>query len=169
MCIRYREEPEQSTMKADTWQAPQTVYSYYASQESLAGGVFDLNETPDYATWEEMCIRDRSNPNYLGAYSIEDNKDLILTISKVQQETVTGPDGKKDECIVCYFSESEKPMILNSTNAKQIQKLLNTPYIEKWLGHKIQIGIEKVRAFGDIVDCLLYSSLEHYILVTTKG
>lgn len=51
--FRYREEPEQSTMKADTWQAPQTVYSYYASQESLAGGVFDLNETPDYATWEE--------------------------------------------------------------------------------------------------------------------
>ena len=40
--FRYREEPEQSTMKADTWQAPQTVYSYYASQESLAGGVFDL-------------------------------------------------------------------------------------------------------------------------------
>ena len=95
-----------------------------------------------------------SNPNYLGAYSIEDNKDLILTISKVQQETVTGPDGKKDECIVCYFSESEKPMILNSTNAKQIQKLLNTPYIEKWIGHKIQIGIEKVRAFGDIVEAL---------------
>ena len=26
-----------------------------------------------------------SNPNYLGAYSIEDNKDLILTISKVRQ------------------------------------------------------------------------------------
>ena len=54
-----------------------------------------------------------SNPNYLGAYSIEDNKDLILTISKVQQETVTGPDGKKDECIVCYFSESEKPGLLD--------------------------------------------------------
>ena len=72
-----------------------------------------------------------SNPNYLGAYSIEDNKDLILTISKVQQETVTARTEKKDECIVCYFSESEKPMILNSTNAKQIQKLLNTPYIEK--------------------------------------
>lgn len=45
-------------------------------------------------------------------------------------------------------------MILNSTNAKQIQKLLNTPYIEKWIGHKIQIGIEKVRAFGDIVEAL---------------
>lgn len=95
-----------------------------------------------------------SNPNYLGAYSIEDNQDLILTISKVQQETVIGTDGKKDECIVCYFSDADKPMILNATNAKQIQKLLKTPYIEKWVGHKIQIGVEKVKAFGDIVEAL---------------
>lgn len=61
-----------------------------------------------------------SNPNYLGAYSIEDNKDLILTISKVQQETVTGPDWKKDECIVCYFSE-QKTMILNSTTLNRFK------------------------------------------------
>ena len=44
-----------------------------------------------------------SNPNYLGAYSIEDNKDLILTISKVQQETVTGPDGKKTSASSAIF------------------------------------------------------------------
>lgn len=94
------------------------------------------------------------NPNYLGAYSIEDGKDLILTIKNVRQEEVIGPDGKKEECIVCYFHEPVKPMIINSTNAKTIQKLLGSPYIEDWLGHKIQIGIEKVKAFGDIVDAL---------------
>lgn len=95
-----------------------------------------------------------SNPNYLGAYSIEDGKDLILTISAVRQEEVIGTDGKKEECIVCYFSDSPKPMILNSTNAKMIQKLLNTPYIEQWAGHKVQIGVEKVKAFGDVVEAL---------------
>ena len=40
-----------------------------------------------------------------------------------------GTDGKKEDCIVCYWVEPQKPMILNATNAKQIQKLLNTPYI----------------------------------------
>lgn len=95
-----------------------------------------------------------SNPNYLGAYSIEDGKDLVLTICNVKQEEVTGTDGKKEDCIVCYFSDSPKPMILNSTNAKQIQKLLGTPYIENWAGHKIQIGSEKVKAFGDVVEAL---------------
>lgn len=95
-----------------------------------------------------------SNPNYLGAYSIENGQDLILTISTVRQEEVMGADGKKEDCIVCYFSDADKPMILNATNAKQIQKLTKTPYIEKWSGHKIQIGIEKVKAFGDVVEAL---------------
>lgn len=94
------------------------------------------------------------NPNYLGAYSIEDGKDLILTIKNIRQEEVIGPDGKKEECIVCYFHEPVKPMIINSTNAKTIQKLLGSPYIEDWSGHKIQIGTERVKAFGDIVDAL---------------
>ena len=95
-----------------------------------------------------------TNPDYLGAYSIEDGQDLILTISAVKQEEVMGTDGKKEDCIVCYWVEPQKPMILNATNAKQIQKLLNTPYIEQWAGHKIQIGSEKVKAFGDVVEAL---------------
>lgn len=95
-----------------------------------------------------------SNPNYLGAYSIEDGKDLVLTIKTVRQEDVIGTDGKKESCIVCYFDDADKPMILNATNLKQIQKLLGTPYIELWEGHKIQIGSEKVKAFGEIVEAL---------------
>ena len=95
-----------------------------------------------------------TNPDYLGAYSLEDGQDIILTIDHVQVETVTGPDGKKEECMVCHWKERAKPMILNSTNAKMIQKLLKTPYIEEWAGHSIQIGVEMVKAFGEIVDAL---------------
>lgn len=95
-----------------------------------------------------------TNPNYLGAYSIEDGRDLILTIKNVREEQVTGTDGKKDDCVVCYFYENVKPMILNSTNMKMIAKLYRTNYIEEWVGKKIQVGVEQVRAFGDIVDAL---------------
>ena len=95
-----------------------------------------------------------TNPDYLGAYSIEDGKDLILTIKKVVQESVTGADGKKEDCIVCYWQEKQKPMILNVTNCKMIAKLANSPYIEQWAGIKVQIGVEKVKAFGDVVDAL---------------
>lgn len=95
-----------------------------------------------------------TNPDYLGAYSIENNQDLILTIDYVREETVTGTDGKKDNCVVAHFREKVKPMILNSTNMKTIQKLYDTPFIEDWQGKKIQVGIEKVKAFGEIVDAL---------------
>lgn len=96
-----------------------------------------------------------TNPNYLGAYSIENGQDLILTIDFIREETVIGADGKKDNCVVCHFRErTTKPMILNATNMKTITKLFGTPYIEEWQGKQIQIGIEKVKAFGEIVEAL---------------
>ena len=94
------------------------------------------------------------NPDYLGAYSLDPGKDIVLTIGTVQKEMITGTDGKKEECIVCHWQENEKPMILNSTNCKMISKLLKTPYIERWAGHRIQIGAELVSAFGEKVEAL---------------
>ena len=94
------------------------------------------------------------NPDYLGAYSLDPGKDMVLTIKVVRKEMVTGADGKKEECIVCYWQEEQKPMILNVTNCKMIAKLLKTPYIERWAGHRIQIGAEVVSAFGEKVEAL---------------
>ena len=94
------------------------------------------------------------NPDYLSAYSLDPGKDMVLTIRQVKKEMVTGADGKKEECIVCYWQEEQKPMILNVTNCKMIAKLLKTPYIERWAGHRIQIGAEVVSAFGEKVEAL---------------
>ena len=95
------------------------------------------------------------NPDYLGAYALDPGKDLIATIREVKQENVTGPDGKKEECSVMHFRESSiKPMILNVTNSRTIERIAQSPYIEDWAGHKIQIYIESVKAFGDVVDAL---------------
>lgn len=96
-----------------------------------------------------------NNPDYLGAYALDPGNDLIATIQHVQREVVTGPEGKKEECTVVHFRERDtKPLILNVTNAKTIQKLTGTPYIEDWRGQKIQLYIAQVKAFGDVVDAL---------------
>ena len=95
-----------------------------------------------------------TNPDYLGAYALDEGQELILTISYVREETVTGPDGKKEDCTVMHFAEKVKPMILNVTNAKTISKIYETPYIENWAGKKIQIYVAQVKAFGDLVDAL---------------
>ena len=99
--------------------------------------------------------RQLTNPNYLGAYSLTPGQEIIATIKNVVNEMVVGPDGKKEECIVAHFMEKDvKPMILNSTNCKTIQKLYKTPYIEDWQGRKIQIYADMVKAFGEIVEAL---------------
>ena len=100
--------------------------------------------------WKQL-----TNPNYIGAYALQPGEEPIFTISVVRNEMVLGADGKKEECIVAHFTESgSKPMILNVTNCKTIQKLYKTPYIEDWAGRKIQLYVEKVRAFGELVEAL---------------
>ena len=95
------------------------------------------------------------NPDYLGAYALEPGKDLIATIKSVAVEKIVGTDGKKEECMVMRFKEPNiKPMIVNSTNAKTIEKLYKTPYIEEWAGRKIQLFVDKVKAFGEVVEAL---------------
>ena len=94
------------------------------------------------------------NPDYLGAYSLDPGKDMVLTIRVVKKELITGADGKKEECIVCYWQEDQKPMILNVTNCKTISKMLKTPYIENWTGHRVQIYATTTRMGGETVECL---------------
>ena len=93
---------------------------------------------------------------YLGAYSLQPGQEIILTIAKVGKEGVIGTHGKKEDCTVIHFAErGVKPMVLNATNAKTIEKkVAKTPYIEQWVGVKIQVYAEKVKAFGDVVDAL---------------
>ena len=45
-------------------------------------------------------------------------------------------------------------MILNVTNMKAIAKVVGSPYIDDWPGHRVQIGTESVRAFGTVTDAL---------------
>lgn len=94
------------------------------------------------------------NPDYLGAWALQPGELLTLTIKAIKSEMVTGSDGKKSEETVCYFKENYKPMILNTTNCKAIEKCHNTPYIEDWIGKQIAVESKKVRAFGDVVDAL---------------
>lgn len=97
-----------------------------------------------------------NNPDYLGAYALEPGKDLIATIKTVRREMVTGQDGKKTECTVAHFQDKAiKPMILNATNCKTIQKLYKTPYVEDWAGRSIQIYIDSnIRVAGETVEGL---------------
>ena len=97
-----------------------------------------------------------TNPDFLGAYEIMSlGHDLVLTIKSISNEMITGADGKKEECVIARFIENVKPMILNKTNMKTIDKNLKYgPFIENWAGKKIQVYSASIKAFGDVVDAL---------------
>ena len=98
--------------------------------------------------------KNQFNYDYLGAYSLSDGKDIVLTIKETKKEMVTGANGQKSECFVAYFHENVKPMILNKTNCKAIEKMYKTPNIEEWVDKQIQIGVARINAFGETTDCL---------------
>lgn len=100
--------------------------------------------------WKELM-----DSPYLGAYCLQPGQEIVLTIAKVGKESVIGADGKKEDRLVIHFAERDvKPMIVNATNAKAISKVADSPRVEHWVGKKIQVYIEKVKAFGDVVEAL---------------
>lgn len=94
------------------------------------------------------------NPDYLGAYSLEAGKDMVLTIKSVAKENVKGHGGKVEELTVARFKEIKKPMVLNVTNCKTIKDIYSTPYIEEWEGKKIQVYGTEVKFGGEMVEAL---------------
>lgn len=96
------------------------------------------------------------NPNYLGSWDLDElpNREITLTIEKIVDEEVP-VNGQKEVNTVCYWTDKlYKPMILNVTNKKTICKLYKTKDTEKLNGKSVIIGIERVKAFGEIYDAL---------------
>lgn len=92
------------------------------------------------------------NPDYIGAYALQPDEDLVVTIDYVQREQVTGTGGKKEECTVAHLI-GQKPLILNVTNSKSIAKLYGS-YIEDWSGKQVTLYASMTKLAGDMVECL---------------
>ena len=96
------------------------------------------------------------NPNYLGSWDLDElpNREITLTIDQIRDEEVVAA-GQKEVCTVVHWTDKAfKPMILNVTNKKTICKLYKTKDTDKLKGKSVIIGVEKVRAFGDVYDAL---------------
>lgn len=95
------------------------------------------------------------NYDYLGSYSLDGKREVVVTVKGVGTAKVTGQSGRKEDCFVVYFTEMDKPMILNRTNAKAIEKVSESGMVEDWVGTRVVLYVEKgVKAFGDVVDAL---------------
>ena len=90
------------------------------------------------------------DPRFLGSCDFEPGQDKILTIKVMKREECTFEGGRKENCNIAYWVEDEKPMIMNVTNCKTINKLTGTPYMNRWAGLRIQIYVDpKVKFKGE--------------------
>ena len=99
--------------------------------------------------WKKLA-----NKDYLGSWDIEGSSDLVLTIKAISKKPVKNPQGKEEECIICEWKETYKPMILNATNCKAIAKAYNSEYIEDWIGKRVSLFTAMVTAFGDTTEAI---------------
>ncbi len=103
--------------------------------------------------WREIKPTD-----YLGGHDLADGqggfRDLVVTIKQARQKQVLDVHGDKTDELILEFTDDTKPMILNVTNSKTLAKLFKSNYIEDWAGKEIQIGTERVKAFGEMHDAL---------------
>lgn len=101
-------------------------------------------------------MRMGKNPNFLGSWDLDEmpGREVTLTIDRIVDQEVVA-NTQKEVCTVCHWTDKAfKPMILNVTNKKAICKLYKTKDTEKLKGKAVVIGIERVKAFGDVYDAL---------------
>ena len=94
--------------------------------------------------------------DYLGAWNIPEDGDLVLTIVKCSQGELNQPGtNKKTKKPVVKFKETDKGMALNATNGKTIAGLYGNA-VEAWAGKRIALYKSRTRnpSGGDDVDCL---------------
>lgn len=102
--------------------------------------------------------REIKQTDYLGGHDLSDGKggfkDIIVTIKKAHKKKVSDIHGDETDELILEFADATKPMILNVTNSRTLSKLFKSSYIEDWAGKEIQIGTQKVKAFGEMHDAL---------------
>ncbi len=102
--------------------------------------------------------REIKQTDYLGGHDLADGKggfrDITVTIKRALKRQVSDIHGDTTDELVLEFADTTKPMIMNVTNSRVLAKLLKTSYIEDWAGKEIQIGTERVKAFGEMHDAL---------------
>lgn len=84
------------------------------------------------------------DPNYIGTYILPDDQPIDVVITKVEWKNVKvmGQDKKQS---VAYFAPnkySDKPMLLNVTNMKRLERLCESKYIEDWVNVPVTLQRE---------------------------
>lgn len=75
-------------------------------------------------------------------------RGMLVTIAGVEQRNVAVHDAEPEMKWAIAFHETEKPMVLNSTNIQLIAKVTGSDDTDHWVGHKIVLYEDHNVSFG---------------------
>jgi hypothetical protein len=96
-----------------------------------------------------MNINSAFPSKYLKA-DVDVTDDVVLTIKTVKLENV-GTAGKQENKPVVYFTELDKGLVLNKTNATMIANIAKSDDTDDWRDTKIRLISTEVEYQGQIV------------------
>lgn len=97
---------------------------------------------------EKTAWKKLQNKEFLGEYDFLPGEEKTVTIDIITTAEVTGDGGKKSEKPIMRFRENVKPLIVNTTNFKRLQKLFGSKYIEDWVGKQVTLYPDPDVTFG---------------------
>lgn len=76
------------------------------------------------------------------------SKPVLVTIKGVHQENVAKEGAPEEWKWAIEFEETDKPMILNSTNGQLIAQIIKSDETDNWPGHKVVLYDDPSVSFG---------------------
>ena len=88
------------------------------------------------------------NKDHLGEYDFLPGEEKTVTITSIGSGDVVGVGGETSTKPIMRFAEPVKPLIVNTTNFKMMQRLFQSKYIEDWYGRQIILYGDPSVKFG---------------------
>lgn len=96
----------------------------------------------------------------IGAHTLEKDgkyQSVVVTIDKFLDGEITGTNGTEKKRFV-KLKEFKLPMVMNIQNYKRLEKFFNSFDESDFVGKQIVLGVEDVKAFGEMHKSLRFSS-----------
>lgn len=114
----------------------------------------------------------KESDKYLGAVDLWDDqkknyKQVVVHVEKFFQDEMVGQMGKERK-VFAKLKEFTKPMVVNVTNFKRLQKLFDSVEQDMFVGKPVALGVEKVSSPEGKVDALRFSSRAPQVQASAK-
>jgi hypothetical protein len=87
-----------------------------------------------------------------------DGGEWVVTVKEIVKENIKSQDGSSKEKFVLYFQETDKGLVLNTTNIKTLWKLFGTDESEQMVGKRLKLYVkDDVEYAGTLVSALRIS------------